>query len=158
MGLLGELLLRNDAATYTTAIPRLADSATFRIDVVTFHDAGGSPSVTVTIEHRNQNENNWSTAETFTAITTTGLASRTVSGLRDLVRLKFQFTAGPAASYARFLILPPIWEMGTIEDTEWPEDDPMDDLAIPIDIDPTEESPLGAASPHATSPPTSISM
>jgi hypothetical protein len=124
MGLLGELLLRNDAATYTPAVPRQADSATFKVDVVTFHDAGGAPSLTVTIEHRNENENTWTTAETFTAITAAGLATRDVSGLRDLVRLKFVFTAGPAASYVRFLILPPVWELAQRDDREWPDDDP----------------------------------
>jgi hypothetical protein len=124
MGLLGELLLRNDAATYTPAVPRQADSVTFKVDVVTFHDAGGAPSITVTVEHRNANEATWSTAETFTAITAAGLATRDVSGLRDLVRLKVVFTAGPAASYARLLILPPVWELVPPEEGEWPEDDP----------------------------------
>jgi hypothetical protein len=124
MGLLGELLLRNDAATYTPAVPRQADSATFKLDVTTFHDAGGAPSLSVAIEHRNENENTWTTADNFTAITATGLATRNVSGLRDRVRLKFLFTAGPAASYARILILPPVWDLVPPEEEEWPDDDP----------------------------------
>lgn len=130
MGLLGEMVIRNDGVVYTPGVPRQADSATFKVDVLTFYLAGGAPSMTITVEHRNQDEDSWSTADTFAAVTAAGLATRTVSGLKDLVRLSFQFTAGPTASFARFVILPPVWDL-TFEDEEWPEDSPPEDDIIP---------------------------
>lgn len=144
MGLLGEVLIRNDNPVYTPGVPRMADSATFKVDVLTFYAAGGMPSMTITVEHRGENETSWSTADTFAAVTTTGLVTRTVSGLRDLVRLKFEFTSGPTACFSRFVILPPVWDLTFVGD-EWPEDVPTADNIVPELVPPPPLNQVGGS-------------
>jgi len=109
MGLLGELLIRNDSAVRTPDVPRQSDAAVFAVDVTR---AFGSvaPEMTIAVEHRNSAQDTWATAGTFTTVTSEGLKSATVSNLREFVRLRFELTVGSTNAFMRFQILPPIWK------------------------------------------------
>jgi hypothetical protein len=109
MGLLGELLIRNDGVVRTPDVPRQADSAVFAVDVTRVFGSI-APEMTVAVEHRNSAQDSWATAGTFTNVTTEGLKNVTISSLREFVRLKFEITAGSTNAFMRFQILPPLWK------------------------------------------------
>jgi hypothetical protein len=96
-------------AYYSPAFPRGGDAALFSIDVT--HE-GGSPTMVVTIEHKNQVDVSWTTLGTFGAITAVGLSSLDVSGgIMELVRYAFTFSAGSAGDFFHVIVPAPAWRL-----------------------------------------------
>jgi hypothetical protein len=95
---------------YSPEFPRGGLAALFTVDV-THIVLGGAGQVDVLVEHRNTEDTTWSTAGTFSAISSIGAKTLDVTGLKEVVRLSFAFSGGtPAATDAiHFLIQAPSW-------------------------------------------------
>lgn len=91
---------------YSSEFARQGLAATFSIEVT---NASGTPTLSVTIEHRNAEDTTWASAQVFGSITSTGLATQDASGLKEVLRLKFVFTGGSSASAVHFLLPAPAW-------------------------------------------------
>ena len=110
--LIGELLLHNAVAVYTTPIPRLSSGVTFYVNVLQrgVSNAGTLPTIGIDIEHRDAIDDTWAVAASFTNITATGVASKAASNVKELVRLKVSFPAGSADAWCRIaFLMPPVW-------------------------------------------------
>lgn len=95
---------------YSPEFPRGGLGARFSVDVTQIV-LGGASQVDITVEHRNTEDTAFSTAGTFSAINSTGPASVDVGDLKEVIRLKFDFSGGtPAASDAvHLLVQAPSW-------------------------------------------------
>jgi hypothetical protein len=92
---------------YSPAFPRGGDAALFSVDVT--HE-GGSPTMVVTVEHKNEMDTSWSTLGTFSNITTTGLETLDIDGsIKEVVRFKFTFSAGSAGDFFHVIVPAPAW-------------------------------------------------
>lgn len=94
-------------AYYSPSFPRGGLAAVFSMDVT--HKNGASVAMTVTVEHKNDDETAWTTAGSFSSITTTGTKTVDVSSIKEEVRLAFTFTAGSAGNFFHVVISAPAW-------------------------------------------------
>ena len=78
----------------STPSPRGGNAAVFVVDVLEFLS---SAVLTITIEHKNSEETSWSSAGSFSGISTAGVYSRHLTGLKESVRWSFALGAGVAA-------------------------------------------------------------
>ena len=88
---LGELIFSSADIVYSPIVPRPALAAAFTFQVTQI-STSGSPSLAITIEHRNNDETSFSTAVALAAITSISSVdtyAATVANLRDLVRIKY---------------------------------------------------------------------
>lgn len=91
---------------YSPSFGRGGEAALFSLDVT--HKMGTSPSLAVSIEHKNEDETSWAAAGAFTAITATGVASKDISGLKE--ELRFNFTpTGTDGDAFHVVIAAPAW-------------------------------------------------
>jgi hypothetical protein len=93
-------------AYYSPSFPRGGEAAVFSVDVT--HKMG-SPTLVVTVEHKNLEDTSWTTADTFSNITATGVATKDISGLKEEVRFAFTFSAGSAGNFFHVIIPAPAW-------------------------------------------------
>ena len=93
-------------AYYSPSFPRGGEAAVFSIDVT--HMSGG-PTLNVAVEHKNVEDTSWGTADSFSGITTTGLATKDISGLKEELRLAFTFSAGSAGNFFHVIVPAPAW-------------------------------------------------
>lgn len=95
---------------YSPEFPRGGLAALFTV-AVSHLVLGGAAGLDITVEHRNSEDTNWTNAGTFGAVTSTGSATLDVAGLREIIRLAFDFSGGtPAADdAAHILIQAPSW-------------------------------------------------
>ena len=95
-------------AYYSPEFPRGGLAATFVCDVTHLQ---GTPTVTITIEHRNHDGTSWATAGTFASITAIGVKTADdVTDIQEVVRFKYEFDAGDQADDAiHFLMQAPSW-------------------------------------------------
>ena len=91
---------------YSPAFPRGGESALFSLEVT--HKMGTSPSLAISIEHKNEEDTTWSSAGTFDAITTTGVKSEDISTLKE--ELRFAFTpTGTDGDAFHVIVAAPAW-------------------------------------------------
>ena len=104
----GTTIFKMDGNDYRTPeFPQGGQAATFAVDVL---NLVGSPTLTITVEHRATDNPTWSTAGTFSNITAPGVATKDVTDLNELIRLTVAFAAGDdATDGAHLLIMPPSW-------------------------------------------------
>ncbi len=95
---------------YSLEFGRGGLAATFAVDV-THIVLTGATSLLITVEHRNAEDTTWGTAGTFAGIGSVTPDTLDVSGLKEIVRFKYEFTGGsPVASdAAHFLMQVPSW-------------------------------------------------
>jgi len=108
MSVVGTTIFKMDGNAYhSPEFPRGGLAATFVMDVMGLI---GSPTITVTVQHRNEDETSFSNAGTFTSITTTGVKDVDVTNLKEVVRLQFEFDAGDDSTDGmHFLVMAPSW-------------------------------------------------
>ncbi len=102
--LLGELVFSNSDAVLSATDARPAKDATFSVNVTQI--SGTSPSLAIAIEHKNSDEDTWSTVDSFTAITAKGVYTKAVTGLKEQVRLKL--TMSGTNAWARVFTYPAV--------------------------------------------------
>jgi len=91
---------------YTPQFPRGGLAALFSVQAI---NLVGAPTITVTVEHRPEDDTAWTPAGTF-QINAVGPASLDVTNIQELVRLKFTFGAGdPATAGMHFFLPAPAW-------------------------------------------------
>lgn len=104
--------LETEVTAYTPWLPRRGDAATFLVDVIGIQSS--NCQLTVTIQHKNLDEADSSatTAGTFSVATSTGIKTKRVSGLKELVRLKYFMTLGSPGNpeWIHLRMLVPSWE------------------------------------------------
>ena len=92
---------------FSPPLPRGGLAATFAVDV---DNVIGTPSVTITVQHRNQEDTSWTDAGSFSAITAAGQSTVDVTSLKEVLRFKYAFDAGDAALDGfHFLMQAPSW-------------------------------------------------
>ena len=92
-------------AFYSPSYHRAGEAALFSIEVT---HKSGSPSLSVDIEHKNEDDTTWSSAGAFTTITATGVATKDISGLKEELRFKFLPTGTDGEAF--HVVLPePAW-------------------------------------------------
>ncbi len=105
--ILGTTLFRLDGSTYySPEFPRGGEAALFSIEIT---HVGGTPAVTVALEHRNEDETSWTSAGTFSSISATGVYSKDLSGLKEILRFAITITSAPATDAVHFLLPSPAW-------------------------------------------------
>jgi len=80
-------------AAYSPAFPRGGDGATFTVQVFDLND---SPSFIITIQHKNIADTSWDDLDSFATIMAAGVVSKSVSGIKEMVR--FQYVISPPGS------------------------------------------------------------
>jgi len=105
--ILGTILFRMGGnASYSPAFPKGGDAAVLSVEVLNVID---SPQFVITIQHRNLEDTSWTDVDTFTTITATGVSTKNVSGLKELVRLKYSFASADPIDGVQFIVAPPAW-------------------------------------------------
>jgi hypothetical protein len=93
--IVGDLLLFMAGDPYFgQPMGRSTCKAIFAVQVT---NVAGPPTLVVTIEHRNNDDTSWTAAGAFPPIAAAGTFSLQLSGLKELVRYRYQFSAGAAA-------------------------------------------------------------
>lgn len=100
--------LASTATVYSPWFERLGDSATFYLDIIAAY-AGVKLDVDIQYKKRTEADSAATTVASFTQITSTGLASKSASALKELVRFKFIVTDGGTKRWIHFQVMPPIW-------------------------------------------------
>ena len=100
------IMVMGGGGFYSPSFPRGGESALFSLEVT--HKMGGSPSLTVEVEHKNEEDTVWSSAGAFTAITTTGVKSKDVSGLKEECRFKYTPTGTDGDAFY-LIVAAPAW-------------------------------------------------
>jgi len=107
--IVGDLLLRMAGSPYYgPPMARASTSAKFTVQVSNMVNTGALV-LSVAIEHRNQEDTSWAVADTFTNIAADGVFSKEITGLKELLRFKFTYTAGAATDGAYVLASSPQW-------------------------------------------------
>ena len=91
---------------YTPPMDRGGPSGTFGVEV---SHLATSPTLTVTVEHKNRTETSWTTAGSFAAISATGVFQKDLSGLKQQIRVATSFASGSAGDMVRIAVLPVMW-------------------------------------------------
>ena len=91
---------------YSPTFLRGGEAALFSLDCT--HKWGTSPSLAVDIEHKNMDDTAWASAGAFPAITTTGVASKDISGLKEQLRFKFLPTGNDGEAF-HVVVPEPAW-------------------------------------------------
>lgn len=107
--LTGVLVDKHASDCRTSSIWRRSGAATFRIRIL---QLGGSTAgaLIASIEHRNEIEDSWTLAGTFPGILTTGIVTKRLTELRQLVRIRVNVSGGSSNAWARLSIFDPAWE------------------------------------------------
>src|SRR5210317_1293862 len=101
-----QLTVMGGSPFYSPSFGRGGEAALFSLEVT--HKIGTSPSLAVSIEHKNEDDTSWAAAGAFTAITATGVASKDVSGLKEEVRFSFTPTGTDGDAF-HVVVAEPAW-------------------------------------------------
>jgi hypothetical protein len=106
--ILGDILVHDGAGTagyYSPPFGRGGESAVFSIEVT---HRNGTPTLVFAVEHKNREDSSWSSAGS-TSVSSTGVATLDISGLKEELRLKFTFSAGFVGDFVNVLVPAPMW-------------------------------------------------
>ena len=105
--IVGTTIFRLDGnAFYSPAFPRGGEAAVFTVECTHVAD---SPTFVVTVQHRNEEDTSWTDLGAFSNITATGTSTKDLTGIKELVRLKFTFTSTDAADAVHIIVPGPAW-------------------------------------------------
>jgi hypothetical protein len=91
---------------YSPSFPRGGEAAVFSVDVT---HLGGTPTLVVTVDHKNEEDTSWSAAGAFSNISATGVATKDISSLKEEIRFAFTFAAGTAYDFFHVIVPAPAW-------------------------------------------------
>lgn len=105
--IVGTTIFRLDGnAFFSPAFPRGGEAAVFTVE--TTH-VSSSPTFDVTIQHKNEDDTSWADLASFTSITAIGISTKDVTGIKEMVRLKFTFTTTGADDAVHIIVPGPAW-------------------------------------------------
>jgi hypothetical protein len=99
------LLVMGGTALYSPSFGRGGEAALFSVETLA---KIGSPSLAIDVEHKNTEDTTWTSAGTFTAITTLTVSTADISGLKEEIRIKFTMTGTDGDAF-NLLIPSPAW-------------------------------------------------
>ena len=104
--IVGTTLFKLEGNTYyTPQFPRGGLAATFAVETT---QVFSTPTVSVQVEHKNSEDTTWSTVGSAQSITASGNTSWDVTGLKEEIRIAFDFDAGDSGGAAiHFFVQPP---------------------------------------------------
>src|SRR5262249_5502648 len=102
---LGEFLYTSGTAVYTPVVDRVSNKVAITVEVIQI--SGTTPTLDIDIEHKNGVDSSWSTAASFTQMTTAGVYSKSATGLKEQIRLKL--TQGGSSASSRIFVFHPSW-------------------------------------------------
>jgi hypothetical protein len=104
---LGQNLLKQDGNTYyTNPIARGGEAGLFSLSIT---HVANSPTVAVSVEHKNSADTSWTTAGAFSSITTVGEYQLGVSGLKEMVRIALVISGASANAGINVVLNAPSW-------------------------------------------------
>ena len=107
MALIGQWVFKAGGTTmYSPSFPRGGLGAVFNATTLA---QIGSPSLTITVEHKNHDDTTWASLGAFTLIATLGNFQEDLSGIKEEVRFAYAITG--SQDYVGFLLLvtAPAW-------------------------------------------------
>lgn len=105
----GTTLFRLDGGDYySPEFGRGGLAATFVVEILNT-SLSASQTFDIAIESRNADQTTWTQLATFTGMTATGVFTKDVSGLLEIVRLKFTFSGTNAEDSVHYLMQAPSW-------------------------------------------------
>ena len=114
MPLIGQSIIAEQAtdpavALYGPWFSRETDAATFALQILYISTNG---QLTVAIEHKNVEDADSSatTVATFTTATAAGAYIKEASGLKELVRFRYEPISSSGADWIHYRMTPPIWQ------------------------------------------------
>jgi hypothetical protein len=69
----------------------------------------GATTLTITVEHRNEEDTTWANAGTVATITATGVFDGDITALKEILRFKYAFTGGSDGDGFVVLLSAPAW-------------------------------------------------
>ena len=99
------LLVMGGTALYSPSFPRGGEAALFSVEVLALL---GSPSVAIDVEHKNSDDTAWTSAGSFSAITTIAVHLKDLSGLKEELRFKYT-SSGTNGDGCNMLVSEPAW-------------------------------------------------
>ena len=99
------LFVMGGTALYSPSFPRGGEAALFSAETLA---KIGAPSLTIDVEHKNFDDTTWTSAGTFSAITSLTVSTKDLSGLKEEIRLKFTMTGTDGDAF-NLLIPEPAW-------------------------------------------------
>jgi len=91
---------------YSPSISRGGLAALFSIDVT---HQGGTPSMSVAVEHKNRDDVTWGVAGSFPAVSAVGVQTLNQSGLKEQIRFAFTFSSGNQGDFFAVMVPAPAW-------------------------------------------------
>ena len=79
---------------YTMPESRKGGSAIFIVDALTLNSTG---PLAVSVDHKNTEDTSWTALGAFAGISTTGVSTKYLSGIKEQIRFAVTFGAGSAA-------------------------------------------------------------
>jgi hypothetical protein len=105
--IVGTLFLKMGAALfYGPEFPRGGLAATFSGEVL---GEIGASALEIVVEHRNREDTTWLTAVSVATVSGVGVFDNSFSGLREILRYKYNFTSGSDGEGFRVLMAPASW-------------------------------------------------
>ncbi len=106
--IVGTSIFKMDGTAYLSPdFGRGGLAAAFAVDVT---QVVGTPSVTITVQHRNSEDTTYTDLGSFTAITAAGLYPLDLTGIKEIARFEYEFDAGDASTDGiHFLMQAPSW-------------------------------------------------
>ena len=106
--IIGQTIFKSATSYYSPWFPRQGDAATFAAQSVAISATG---TLKVVIETKNLEDVDTAAVAlgTITLSTTTPGTVR-VSGLKELVRFRYDMTGSASTDWSHFRVLPPAWE------------------------------------------------
>lgn len=103
----GFFIFKGTVSKFTPPFPRGGLAALFGINLQDLW--GASPALDCEVQHKNFDDTSWTTLASFTTMSTIGIHTADVTGLKEEIRLKFT-VAGTAAANGVYLgVLTPMW-------------------------------------------------
>ena len=107
-GLVGNYVIKTGNPVYSPPIPRGGLAAVFGVNVI---QVLGSPGLSVSIEHKSETDTAFANLGTFAAISSTGVSTKELSGIKEVVRFAFAFTGGTDGDLMLVELLRIIWKL-----------------------------------------------
>jgi len=100
------LLVMGGASFYSPSFGRGGEAALFSVEILGLM---GSPTITVDVEHKNEDDTTWASAGAFANITTTGVFTKDLSSLKEELRLKFTPVSASDGDGCNMMVAEPAW-------------------------------------------------
>jgi hypothetical protein len=101
----GTYLIKSDETDiiYTAPFPRGGLAALFTVEAT---QVAGSPTLNLQVEHKNRNETAWAAAGAFSDITTEGVYTQDVTGIKQQVRIAAALSGGSQGDFVVLVLRP----------------------------------------------------